>query len=621
MPSPRVKFWPTVFLSFILLLGFSLLIGGCGGGGGGGNPVVPPPPAPTPLTFTGTVKAPGGQMAYYKPSLLQQLADLIVTPVSALTGISPVAGIQVTLVKIGNDGSTLQTYGTTTTNGGGQYSFTLPNGQFSSDLVVIAASGAAQMRAIVASSTADINPAMEVALRFVLQKTSAGTPLTNFTPAEVQKIQAVIDAATANIGGATVTAMINNASQAATADANVNNTVAATSNPAPTITGFSPTTASAGATVTITGTYFDATPANNTVTFSGNAAATVTAATTTQLTVTVPSGAKTGPITVSNDGGTVSTSTDFTVAQPPSATTNAATSVAATSATLNGAVNPNGYGTSYYFQWGTTTAYGNATNGTPVGAGTANVAASANLTGLTANTTYHYRVVAQNTNGTTRGADQSFTTAAATGKTMAITVIDRNSQPVQGAWVQLDNNTGGTVQTNGQGQATFSTTAGAHDVHVFADGYIWTSYYQANLSQLTIRVQPMNMTGGSVIQLSGTLANNAGFPAFILKTPGATYRGWPSSTGQGYSGTIGIYDQPVGVTVSGTLWALDGSESAQGNVFYRKVVDGLNLGARTFTTTGQNPFGASYTENLTFNNPKPATAALATITGVAPPRG
>ena len=39
----------------------------------------------------------------------------------------------------------------------------------------------------------------------------------------------------------------------------------------------------------------------------------------------------------------------------PRVTTSAATSVTATSATLNGIVNPGGLATSYWFQWGTTT--------------------------------------------------------------------------------------------------------------------------------------------------------------------------------------------------------------------------------------------------------------------------
>ncbi|MEQ1588255.1 MAG: choice-of-anchor tandem repeat GloVer-containing protein, partial [Cyclobacteriaceae bacterium] len=67
--------------------------------------------------------------------------------------------------------------------------------------------------------------------------------------------------------------------------------------PVPTITSFTPASGPIGTTVTITGTNFSATPANNIVYF-GATKATVTAATTTQLTVTVPVGATYKPISV-----------------------------------------------------------------------------------------------------------------------------------------------------------------------------------------------------------------------------------------------------------------------------------------------------------------------------------
>jgi hypothetical protein len=70
---------------------------------------------------------------------------------------------------------------------------------------------------------------------------------------------------------------------------------------APTITSFTPTSGAVGATVTITGTGFDTTPANNIV-FFGATRATVTAAIATSLTVTVPTGATFGAITVLNTG-------------------------------------------------------------------------------------------------------------------------------------------------------------------------------------------------------------------------------------------------------------------------------------------------------------------------------
>ena len=96
----------------------------------------------------------------------------------------------------------------------------------------------------------------------------------------------------------------------------------------------------------------------------------------------------------------------------PTVVTGAATAVTGSTATLGGSVNPQGAPvTSCVFQWGTTTAYGNSTPCTQApGSGTGAVGVSAAITGLTAATTYHFRTVAGNAQGTSFGSDQTFTT-------------------------------------------------------------------------------------------------------------------------------------------------------------------------------------------------------------------
>ncbi|MBM4169755.1 MAG: T9SS type A sorting domain-containing protein, partial [Ignavibacteria bacterium] len=100
----------------------------------------------------------------------------------------------------------------------------------------------------------------------------------------------------------------------------------------------------------------------------------------------------------------------------PTVTTSAASSMTSSSATLNGNVNPNGAATTAYFEWGTssTLATSTATTSQSVGSGTTPVSVTASLTGLTANTTYYYRVVGQNSAGTQRGSIISFTTRTTT---------------------------------------------------------------------------------------------------------------------------------------------------------------------------------------------------------------
>lgn len=84
---------------------------------------------------------------------------------------------------------------------------------------------------------------------------------------------------------------------------------------APTVTSMTPSTGSAGTTVTLTGTNFDVTPANNTVRFGGTQA-TVTASTATSITAYVPSGATTGSVSVATAGGTGASAGSFTLSCP-----------------------------------------------------------------------------------------------------------------------------------------------------------------------------------------------------------------------------------------------------------------------------------------------------------------
>ncbi|HTG50046.1 MAG TPA: hypothetical protein VL915_06090, partial [Gemmatimonadales bacterium] len=96
----------------------------------------------------------------------------------------------------------------------------------------------------------------------------------------------------------------------------------------------------------------------------------------------------------------------------PRTTTEAAGEIKAASATLGGTVNPEGLATTYYFEYGTSTAYGTKTEAKSAGSGTSNVAASQALSGLKASTTYHYRLVAESEAGKNYGIDKTFTTPA-----------------------------------------------------------------------------------------------------------------------------------------------------------------------------------------------------------------
>jgi hypothetical protein len=87
----------------------------------------------------------------------------------------------------------------------------------------------------------------------------------------------------------------------------------------PAVTQISPTSGPVGTDVTITGTNFGATQGTSTLKFNGVAATTFTSWSTTQIKCKVPTGATTGPVTVTTGGGT-SNGVTFTVIPAPSIT-------------------------------------------------------------------------------------------------------------------------------------------------------------------------------------------------------------------------------------------------------------------------------------------------------------
>ena len=97
----------------------------------------------------------------------------------------------------------------------------------------------------------------------------------------------------------------------------------------------------------------------------------------------------------------------------PAAVTDAASPVQRNSATLNATVDPEGEGVSdCHFEYGTTPAYGTTIPcPTSPGSGTSPVLESVELSGLKADTTYYYRIVATNPTATRHGHNVSFATA------------------------------------------------------------------------------------------------------------------------------------------------------------------------------------------------------------------
>ncbi|HWH95915.1 MAG TPA: fibronectin type III domain-containing protein [Baekduia sp.] len=96
-------------------------------------------------------------------------------------------------------------------------------------------------------------------------------------------------------------------------------------------------------------------------------------------------------------------------ATAPGVTTGGAANVAQQTARLTGAVDPNGAVTGYQFQYGTTSAYGAVTAEQTL-SGDGKKTVTADISGLAPATTYHYRLIAHNSKGLSKGADRTFKT-------------------------------------------------------------------------------------------------------------------------------------------------------------------------------------------------------------------
>ncbi len=113
------------------------------------------------------------------------------------------------------------------------------------------------------------------------------------------------------------------------------------------------------------------------------------------------------------DGTTYSEDKTFTTAPPtpPTASTGGASNVTLTTATVAGTIDPEGLETSYELDLGVDATYGTSIYG-EAGSGDTPTEITVPLQNLAPDSTYHYRMVAINSDGRVAGTDRTFTTPA-----------------------------------------------------------------------------------------------------------------------------------------------------------------------------------------------------------------
>ena len=296
-------------------------------------------------------------------------------------------------------------------------------------------------------------------------------------------------------------------------------------------------------------------------------------------------------------------------------------SVGSQSATIAGGIYRNGLDTTWWIQYGPTNAYGSQTTATDIGAGSAPVAITGSLSHLTPATTYHYRLVAQNSLGTTYGYDYTLGTAAATAPSAAFAVSPSAPSPSARTF-------DASGSTPGSGSSITSYTWSFGDGTVVDSGTNPTASHTYNArNNYTVTLTVKNSAGQSSTSIQTVTVDNpptAAFsPSATFAAPGTavSFNGGASTADPGgairdYSWNFGdgtVQDTGSTPTVAHT-YASPGTYSV-----VLTTTDDLDVASSTSTLITVDQPSATFTTGPP--NPAPGTAVSFNGAGSTDPRG
>lgn len=243
-------------------------------------------------------------------------------------------------------------------------------------------------------------------------------------------------------------------------------------------------------------------------------------------------------ISTSTPTGTTGNNTNAVPETPlapgsPRATTNSTVSTTDNTAGVVGGVVPNGAFTTYRFEYGVTDALGSQTASQNIGSGYTELAAPIYITGLQKDTTYYFRISAQNQYGTSAGVTYTFHTTVGTpppvgsapaARTLAASSIVRTAATISGSvtpnkaattyWFEYGKTQGlgqiASVQPAGSGSASLPVSASLSSLDPL------TTYY--------FRLNAQNQFGtvnGAVLNFKTTGPSALSAPAGVTRTANA----------------------------------------------------------------------------------------------------
>jgi hypothetical protein len=326
-------------------------------------------------------------------------------------------------------------------------------------------------------------------------------------------------------------------------------------------------------------------------------------------------------------------------ASPPTVLTGYATNVKINSATLDGSVNANGLSTTVWFEYDTTSGSYNNTSSTQSVSGTNTTIVSIDISGLSSETTYYYRIVAQSSSGTSYGNERSFETTLDTTKSPLVTTdsatnVTSNAATLNGtvnanglethAWFEYSTTSGtysnvsSTQNVSGSSETTVSIdisglySATKYYYRITAQNHSGTSYGNEKSFTTSDASSPigfLSINSGATysrsekVTLSLSATDNVGITAYYLSTndstPSASDTGWTSVTAtNSYSSNV-----------SYTLSSGDGSKTVY--VWFKDSSGNISNSANDSITLDTAP------PTITITSPTPSDAYTITSSVIA----
>lgn len=308
---------------------------------------------------------------------------------------------------------------------------------------------------------------------------------------------------------------------------------------------------------------------------------------------------------------TTPTGTNPPVAGSPTATTNANVISSDTTAVVVGGVVPNGALTTYWYDYGTSVNLGSKTTAQTIGSGFTELAAPTYIKGLQKNTTYYFRLNAQNQFGSSSGTTYTFTTtntgalppvgSAPTGKTLAATGVARTNATINGSvnpnqsstlyWFEYGKTTSlgqiVAVQQVGSGSATLPASAALSSLDPLTTYYFrlnaQNQFGTVNGATLTFKTTgpaALSVPTGVTRTANAIGTSTATLRGSVTASLEATFYWFEYSTDSGFaSASLKTTPQKSAAVSTGTV-SVDGGVSALQSraTYYYRIVAQNSIG-------------------------------------------